>query len=335
MRLKRLLISLLVAASATSVRSETAPLPWQPYLHVNQGIDLPSHLLRSVAGDTPARPLIAQGRSQVPGQPPLVVWAFASGECGQEQWGEGMDADLLVAANAPLFAAAGLRYRISTGGEVGVFTCSSEAGMTRFLERYRSPALDGFDFDIEGRQTPEQIDTLVREAAAAARRHPGLHFGFTLATLAASDGSHGGLNATGEHVMAALKRHRFDTAVINLMVMNYGPGHARNCVLQADGQTCDMGRSGLQAALNLQQRHGVPLARIALTAMLGRNDVAENRFSLADAQQMQRDATARGLARLYYWSLDRDAPCPGGATTLSPRCHSLADVPAGAFGATR
>ena len=246
-------------------------------------------------------------------------------------------------ANADAHARAGLRFRISTGGELGVFTCASRAGMAAFIGHYRHRALAGFDFDIEGRQTPAEIDALVREAAAAAKRHPALDFSFTLATLAASDGSGAGLNATGQAVMAAITRHRFTRARINLMVMNYGPASTANCVLAAEPTPrCDMGRSGLQAAENLHQRYGVPYRRIALTAMLGRNDVAGNVFRPEDARWLQAAATARGLAGLYAWSLDRDAPCPpddppdaDGLAPLSPRCHSLPGVAAGSFGALR
>lgn len=47
----------------------------------------------------------------------------------------------------------GLKYIISTGGEGNVFTCQSDVGMERFIRRYASSALVGFDFDIESTQT--------------------------------------------------------------------------------------------------------------------------------------------------------------------------------------
>jgi len=85
-----------------------------------------------------------------------------------------------------------------------------------------------------------------------------------------------------------------------------------------------MGASALQAALNLHERHGVPLNRIALTAMLGVNDVRENSFSLDDARRMAQEARAHGLAGVHFWSLDRDRACEPALTgSVSPVCHGL------------
>jgi hypothetical protein len=88
-----------------------------------------------------------------------------------------------------------------------------------------------------------------------------------------------------------------------------------------------MGVSALQAALNVHERHGVPLNRIALTAMLGVNDVRENNFGLDDARRMAHDARAHGLAGVHFWSLDRDRSCaPADTGSVSPVCHGLAGM---------
>jgi chitinase len=249
-----------------------------------------------------------------------LSWAFAIGDCGHETW-LGRDADAFARANVPAFAKAGVPYIVSTGGETGVFTCDSAAGMARFVARYDSPMLRGFDFDIEGAQTPAQVDALVKQVAKARALRPDLRWSFTVATWAASDGSRRSLNPLGETVLGAMRRHGLHDAVINLMVMNYGPAQPDTCVVR-EGR-CDMQASALQAARNVNERYGVPLKRIALTAMIGVNNVAENLTSLADVQAIARDARRMGLAGVHLWSLDRDRPCPGGATALSPTCHSL------------
>ncbi len=263
----------------------------------------------------------------------LVAWAFASGECGQEHWG-GFDAQRFAALNVPAFEAAGVRYMLSTGGEAGVFTCGSDEGLARFIDRYTGPMLAGVDFDIEGRQTPAQIDALAARAAALQRSRPALQTWFTLATHAGSDAARRGLNATGRQALAALKRHGARRAIINLMVMNYGPADRRFCVLRegAAPPACDMGRSALQAAENLHRRYGWPYAQIAVTAMLGENDVAGNVFTLEDATLLREGAKRLGLAGVHGWSLDRDRPCEAGSPRVSPTCHGLPGVPAGAFG---
>ena len=92
-----------------------------------------------------------------------------------------------------------------------------------------------------------------------------------------------------------------------------------------------MGASAIQAAENLAAVEGVPFGRIALTGMIGVNDVAANDFTLADASRVARYARARGLAGLHFWALDRDRPCPRPAQGASPTCSGLEAVPAGAY----
>ena len=113
------------------------------------------------------------------------------------------------------------------------------------------------------------------------------------------------------------------------MVMNYGPADRRWC-LPRQGR-CDMGRSALQALRNVHLKYGIPYARLAVTPMLGENDVAGNVFSLADARRLRRDARSLGLAGVHFWSLGRDQPCLPGQPRVSPQCHGLGAVAPGAF----
>jgi len=198
--------------------------------------------------------------------------------------------------------------------------------MEAFIVRYASPRLVGIDFDIEGKQTPEMIEALVRRAVAAQRNHPQLRFSFTLATLAASDGSRASLNALGQGVLRTIRAQGLASYTINLMVMDYGPPQPSNCVV-ANG-VCDMGRSAIQAAENLNALHGVAFSQIELTPMLGVNDVARNDFWPDDAKVIARYARERGLAGVHFWSLDRDRPCPRPPAGASPHCSGLESVPA-------
>jgi hypothetical protein len=198
--------------------------------------------------------------------------------------------------------------------------------MEAFIARYASPRLVGIDFDIEGKQTPEMIDALVQRAVAVQRRHPQLRLSFTLATLAASDGSRASLNALGQSVLRTIRAHRLASYTINLMVMDYGPPQASNCVV-ANG-VCDMGRSAIQAAENLNALHGVAFSQIELTPMLGVNDVAQNDLTDRDAKVIARYVRDKDLAGVRFWSLDRDQPCPRPASGASPRCSGLESVPA-------
>lgn len=310
--MKRLLGIALLAAGA----AQAAPFVAGPYKHLEQGRGN-GHVIRASDGTPYAQP----------GRAPLT-WAFATGECGEERWGD-ESADAVAQANVAAFAAAGVGYIVSTGGAEGVFTCATDAGMERFVARYASPRLIGFDFDIEAGQTPEQVDSIVRRAQEAQRKRPGLRLSFTVPTLAAADGSRRSLTAVGELVLAAIRRAGLTDYVLNLMVMDYGPPAPDTCVVA--GARCDMGWSAQQAAVNVHERYGVPYAQIELTPMLGVNDVAANEFTLADARRVAQVARALGLAGVHFWSLDRDRPCatPGGKA--SPVCSGVTD-PAGAYG---
>lgn len=312
MTLPRLAAAALLAAAAAGC-SAPGPLA-APYKDVTQRLADPA---------APRIALAGVGRA--------LVWAFATGECGSERWGD-FDTARFAALNVQAFRDAGIAYVVSTGGEAGAFTCATDEGMQRFLARYDSPLLAGIDFDIERQQTPEQIDALARRAAELQARRPQLRLSFTLATHASPDGSRRSLNALGERVLASLREHGVDRAIINLMVMNYGPADARWCVLQPVGTACDMGASALQAARNVHEKYGVPYARIALTPMLGENDVAGNLFTPADAEHLLQGAQALKLAAVHWWSLDRDRPCPAGSPRVSPLCHGLAGVAPGRFG---
>lgn len=329
-RLRAVAIATAVALGSLSTttgaheRRASERFVYSPYKDVTISFNNVTHEITSAASGA-SSPLIVNGRSTLPASVKALTWAFAVGECGEEHW-MGVDAQKFAQANVPAFNAAGVDYIVSTGGAKGVFTCGSDAGMEAFIARYSSPQLIGFDFDIEGPQTQEQIDSLMQRIRTAGEKHPHLRMSFTIATLAASDGSRSSLNATAERVLAALRKHGPRHYVINLMVMDYGPAKPSNCVV-AKGR-CDMAASALQAARNVSRKYGVPLSRIELTPMIGVNDVVENVFTLDDAKALAGLVRRHRMAGLHFWSLDRDTPCTGGTNDVSPTCHSLPDGPA-------
>lgn len=313
------LASAALSAAALAATPAPATAPWTgPYKDVTRTLQQPQQRI--------GLPAWHRGPRDV------LFWAFATGDCSAERWGsadDGIDTARFAQANVAAAVAARQPYVVSTGGALGIFTCSDDAALQAFVERYDSAWLRGLDFDIEGAQTAAQIDSLVAVLARLQVQRPALRISFTLATHASADGR--GLNDTGLQVLQALRRTGLDRrAVINLMVMNYGEADARWCVLRAG--RCDMGRSAVQAALNLHRQHGWPLGRIAVTAMPGENDVAGNVFTPADARHLARAARRLGLAGVHHWSIDRDQPCGAGEPRVSPACHALPGVPAGRFG---
>jgi chitinase len=261
-----------------------------------------------------------------------VTLAFATGECGSENWA-GTPGATFAATNAPLLAQAGMKYMVSTGGANGVFTCGTDAGMEKFIGEWSSAGLIGIDFDIEAGQTPAIISALVQRIQTAHQANPGLRFSLTLATIAASlsssttakslgAGAPDSFNTFGDDAISAMKStFGFNGSpstwpsfvTVNLMTMDYGAAGSQICVVS--NGACEMGQSAIQAAFNLRDRFGVPLSNIELTPMIGGNDNQAETFTLSDVDTLATFAIANKLAGVHYWSYDRDTDCaPGPAS---------------------
>jgi len=174
--------------------------------------------------------------------------------------------------------------------------------------------------NIEGGQTESQIQDLVDAAAGAQSQYPNLQFSFTLATLAASDGSYGGVNSLGNEVVEAVLGSSLKNYVINLMTMDYGSASSSVCVVVSG--SCEMGQSAIQAVKSLEHTYGIPASKIAVTPMIGLNDNTSETFTPADVDTLTTYAASNGLAGLHLWSLDRDTPCATTTTYASPTCNS-------------
>jgi chitinase len=318
----RQLVSFAVAALAAGAVHAAPAVVVGPYKHLTQHRPEAGDVITIAPAGKPGPFVGAAAR------PSTLTWALANGECGEETW-DGRAGQAVADANVQAFARAGIGYIVSTGGQGGVFTCATDAGMEKFVARYESPKLVGFDFDIEEHQTDAQIRSLAERIVAAQRRRPHLRLSFTVATHAASDGSKTSLNPTAQRVLAAVRAAGVKDYVLNLMTMDYGAASTKVCVLR--GERCDMGASALQAARNTHEKYGVPYNQIAVTPMIGVNDVIENVFTVDDAVTVARGVRELGLAGLHYWSLDRDVPCAEPVTGADARCSSMPGVPAGAY----
>ena len=262
----------------------------------------------------------------MPAKQTSLTWAFASGECGSENWA-GVTPAALVAQNVNQWVSAGKKYIISTGGANGVFTCGSDSGFESFIQRYNSSSLQGIDFDIEGGQSQAVIDALVARVKVAKANHPNLRFSFTLATLGGN--SPQSLGAIGVNVMNSIKSSGLTGYYINLMAMDYGSAIASNCTLGSGGK-CDMAQSAINSAVNLHNYWGVPYNQIEVTPMIGGNDATDEVFTIANVDTLSSWAKANGIAGIHFWSLDRDVDCAPGSASAT--CNSYGQ--AGTWGFT-
>ncbi len=294
---------------------------FSPYKDITINLNWNTNVMQTAVTGT-TLPLVGSGSFYSTAEPNLgaISLAFATGQCGSESWG-GVTSSEFISGNINALSSAGLNYVVSTGGQAGVFTCSSASAFESFIASYYTSHMVGVDFDIEGGQTQADITQLVADAAAAQSQYPNLRFSFTLATLGASDGSYGGVNSLGAEVVQAIQASSpaIKNYTINLMVMDYGGASTANCVVVSGA--CEMGQSAIQAVENLEHTYGIPASHIELTPMIGQNDAAGEITTIADVDTITNYATANGLAGLHFWSLDRDTPCAAGSA--SSTCNSI------------
>lgn len=262
---------------------------------------------------------------------PTLTWAFAAGNCGSESW-DGIDGASFAAANVPAFVNAGKYYIVSTGGWAQQFKCTSDVGFTQFLQRYYSSSMLGVDFDIEGGSavdwTQSDVDNLVQRVINAQKIYPNLRFSFTVGT---TGGSATGLSSYGQMVLDSISYFGMKNYLINLMVMDYGPGATSDICAVSNGQ-CNMGASAVQAAISLHTAYGVPYNQIELTPMIGQNDSVPDIFQISDITTVSSFVNSNGLAGVHFWSFDRDVDCPYDPNGPSGTCNGLGN--AGTLGFT-
>jgi chitinase len=319
-----------------------ASLVFSPYKDTSINMNWNTNVITTTVPGSPttlASDLVASGGK-------TITLAFATGECGSENWA-GVQGAAMASANVSLLAQSGAQYIISTGGAAGSFTCGTDSGMSTFIDRWASSGLIGVDFDIEAGQSQGVIDDLLARIKTAHGNYPGLRFSLTIATLANNNGSSSAqalgsgfqdsLNPYGDDVMNAVKSTLgFDGSgstwpsyvTVDLMVMDYGSPSSGVCVVS--GGSCQMGQSALQAAYNLNGTWGVPFSAIELTPMIGQNDASSEQFTLGDADTVAGFAIAKGLAGVHYWSYDRDVDC--GQGSASATCNSMGNGYAGPHG---
>ncbi|OKJ00593.1 sugar hydrolase [Streptomyces sp. CB01249] len=239
-----------------------------------------------------------------------------------------------VASQIGALRAAGGDVRVSFGGAAGselALRCSSAADLAaaygKVVDTYK---LTKVDFDIEGGALPDTAANTRRSQAIAQlqKAHPGLDVSFTLPVMPE------GLTQPGVDLIADAKKNGVDVGAVNIMAMDYGASYSG-----------DMGTYAIQAATATQaQIKGVlglsdadAWKAVAVTPMIGVNDVSTEVFKVEDATQLVAFAKEKGLAWLAMWSGTRDKECAGGAKpTADASCSSIAQEPLAftkAFGA--
>lgn len=214
-----------------------------------------------------------------------------------------------VAARIGELRAAGGDVRVSFGGAAGSelgLACSSAAELAdaygKVVDAYD---LTKVDFDIEGAALPDTAANTRRARAIAAlqKEHSGLEVSFTLPVMPS------GLTQPGVDLVADAAENGVDISAVNIMAMDYGPAFSD-----------DMGQYAIDAATATQGQLGSVLGltdaeawrTVAVTPMIGVNDVVTEIFQVDDATQLVEFAQEKKLAWLSMWSSTRDKQCAGG-----------------------
>ncbi|MEU3459877.1 cellulose binding domain-containing protein [Streptomyces sp. NPDC006733] len=226
-----------------------------------------------------------------------------------------------VAGQIGALRAAGGDVRVSFGGasgsELGT-VCTSVADLTAAYGK----AVDQFkltkvDFDIEGGALPDTASNSRRAQAIAAlqKSHSGLDVSYTLPAMPT------GLTQDGINLLADAKKNGVSVSAVNIMAMDYGASFSG-----------DMGQYAIDAATATQAQVKSVLGlsdaaawkAVAVTPMIGVNDVNTEIFKVDDATQLVDFAKAKGLGWLSMWSSTRDKQCPGGAKNYADAsCSSI------------
>ena len=252
----------------------------------------------------------------------LAFVTSANGGC-VPKWGGSQDLKANpVARQIAKLRAKGGDVRVSFGGANGselALACDSADDLAKAYGKVIDTFdLKKIDLDIEGAALPDTKANTLRAQAVAAlqKKHKGLDVSYTLPVMPE------GLTQPGVALLENAKKNGVKVGAVNIMAMDYGPSY--------DG---DMGTYATQAATATQKQVKKALGvsgsaaawkKVAITPMIGVNDVAVEVFEPQDARQVKKFADQKGMGWVSMWSGTRDKACPGGPKKQAdPTCSSI------------
>ncbi|MEV7733480.1 cellulose binding domain-containing protein [Streptomyces sp. NPDC088921] len=238
------------------------------------------------------------------------------------KWGGVTDlASDAVAQQIGALRAKGGDVRVSFGGASGselATTCSSaDALAAAYGKAVDAYGLTKVDFDVEGGALPNTGANTRRAQAIAKLQslHPGLDVSYTLPVMPE------GLTQDGVDLLANAKSNGVKIDTVNIMAMDYGPSYSADMGTYAE-QAATATQAQVKGVLGLSD--SAAWNAVAVTPMIGVNDVATEIFKVDDASQLVTFAKAKGLGGLSMWSATRDKQCSGGAKpTADATCSSI------------
>lgn len=230
-----------------------------------------------------------------------------------------------VASQIGALRAKGGDVRVSFGGASGselATTCSSAdalaAAYGKVVDAY---SLTKVDFDVEGGALPNTAANTIRAQAIAKlqQQHPNLDVSFTLPVMPE------GLTQDGVNLLSNAKSNGVKIGTVNIMAMDYGASYNGDMGGYAE-QAATAAQAQVKSVFGLSE--SAAWKAVAITPMIGVNDVSSEIFKVDDATQLADFAKAKGLGGLSMWSATRDKQCSGGAkTSADATCSSIVQDP--------
>ncbi|NUR40168.1 MAG: hydrolase [Streptomyces sp.] len=221
----------------------------------------------------------------------------------------------------------GASVRVSFGGASGEELAETCDSAEELAEAY-GEALDAAgstqaDFDIEGDALTDSDSVELRSEAIALlqEERSDVSVVFTLPVMPS------GLDDDSLALLESANNSAVQVASVNLMTMNYAESY--------DGDMGDYAITAAKAAhTQLRDVFGTSAATawggMALTSMIGTNDVDGETFTLSDAAQVREFAEEKGVGWVSMWSTFRDQECTGDEDALTS-CSGV-EQSSGAFG---
>ncbi|MCX4558685.1 chitinase [Streptomyces phaeochromogenes] len=238
-----------------------------------------------------------------------LAFVIAGGSSCTPKWnGTTAIGDSAVKSRISALTESGGAVRVSFGGASGKELASTCDTASELAEAYGA-ALDAAgateaDFDIEGKQLTDSDSVALRSEAIALlqKERSDLAVTFTLPVMPS------GLDNDSLALLESANDNGVQVSTVNIMTMNYGSSY--------DEDMGDYAETSAEAAHDqLEDVFGLSddgaWKGLALTSMIGVNDVDNETFSLSDAAQVRSFAEEKGVAWVSMWSTFRDQPCEG------------------------
>ncbi|MGX1672783.1 chitinase [Streptomyces sp. NPDC055400] len=324
-------VSLVAAATCAGCSSgSSGPADAAPHGAPSQAASAPS-------SSSPFAPYVSAtdaSELDAAGSPSAYNLAFtiADGSSCTPTW-NGTEAvgDATVKKRISALESSGATVRVSFGGASGkelAETCGSASALAdAYAATLDAAGATQADFDIEGDALKDSDSVTLRSKAIALlqKERTGLSVSFTLPVMPS------GLDADAVALLESANDQGVKVSSVNIMTMNYGTSYT--------GDMGDYAMASAKAAhAQLADIFGLSDRKawrgLAVTPMLGTNDVDRETFTLSDAARLRAFAETKELAWVSMWSTFRDQQCSSSGTSSDDALTNCSGVQqsSGAFG---